>query len=84
LKKANAEFAKAAQDNKGKYFYFDKEYPYEIKGSEFLGNDGKWHPIRELDNLTKEVDNTTLGCTDYCFCRICRMRAHPPTAEGEM
>lgn len=78
--KANAEFAKAAQDNKDKYFYFDKEYPYQIRDSEFLGNDGKWHPIVEFDNLTKEVDNTTVGC-ENCF--WCMGIPIPQAAEGE-
>jgi hypothetical protein len=31
--------------------YFDEEYPFELNNdSEFLGNDGKWHPIQDLDN----------------------------------
>jgi hypothetical protein len=43
--------------------YFDSEYPYELRqvgdSAEFLGNDGKWHPIEQFDCYTgKEVRDT--------------------------
>jgi hypothetical protein len=35
--------------------FFSKDYPYALRNvdSEFLGSDGKWHPITELDNFGK-------------------------------